>query len=150
MHLWRNARIFWFLRLITLILQSPDIAQHCRMRYNGHISQNVDVAKLSKWKNVSIRVICRVLHNSKCMLKLIGSPFSVRAFSLKKIILKSFRAFSFLEFCQIFHCGHFPLYDGHFLLGHFPFRAFSVLPIIQPESPTLGYLTIFWNRRIYW
>ena len=58
----------------------------------------------------------------------IDSPFSVRAFSFKKITLKSFRAFSFLEFCQIFHRGHFPLYDGHFLLGHFPFRAFSVLP----------------------
>ena len=54
----------------------------------------------------------------------INSPFSVMAFSFKKI-----RAFFFLEFCQIFHRGHFPLYDGHFLLGHFPFRAFSVLPV---------------------
>ena len=59
----------------------------------------------------------------------IDSPFSVRAFSFKKITLKSFRAFYFLEFCQIFHRGHFPLYDGHFLLGHFPFMAFSVLPV---------------------
>ena len=58
----------------------------------------------------------------------IDCTFSVRAFSFKNITLKCFRAFSFFEFCQIFHRGHFPLYEGHFPLGHFPFRAFSVLP----------------------
>ena len=59
----------------------------------------------------------------------IDCTFSVRAFSFKNITLKCFRAFSFFEFCQIFHRGHFPLYEGHFPLGHFPFRAFSVLPV---------------------
>ena len=49
----------------------------------------------------------------------IDCTFSVRAFSFKNITLKCFRAFSFLEFCQIFHRGHFPLYEGHFPLGHF-------------------------------
>ena len=44
----------------------------------------------------------------------IDCTFSVRAFSFKNITLKCFRAFSFFEFCQIFHCGHFPLYEGHF------------------------------------
>ena len=59
----------------------------------------------------------------------IDCTFSVRAFSIKNITLKCFRAFSFFEFCQIFRRGHFPLYEGHFPLGHFPFRAFSVLPL---------------------
>ena len=124
--------MFWFLRLTLILQRVPtyhNVAE-CDIRdiflkmlmssnclYDKMFLQELNLHSPSKFK----------MHAE------IDSPFSVRAFSFKKITLKSFRAFSFLEFCQIFHRGHFPLYDGHFLLGHFPFRAFSVLPVFWPQ-----------------